>query len=364
MTSNTSGLAPLEYKPDWPDAARRLEAWWQRELVDRVPVQIYAPRADAPTGSLAAPADLETRWTDVDYVIRAADERMRTTYYGGEAFPLYFANLGPDVFAGYLGCPLEFGEATSWSFPIIADWASAPRLHVAADNRYWRLTLDMMQAAAAEFRGKCILGITDLHGGLDAVAALRDPQTLALDLIDHPVEVRRAIDELIPIWFEVYEAQQAIASAASPGTTTWLQTWTAGRAYAVSCDFMCMISRPMFDEFVRPDLEAETAWLDRSVFHLDGPQALRHLDALLAMPRIHAIQWVPGANSGPAMQWVPVLRRIQAADRAIHMTVEPDEVLPLLDALDPRGVLLQTRVDSEAEARSLLAAVSRVRVGR
>ena len=118
----------------------------------------------------------------------------------------------------------------------------------------------------------------------------------------------------------------------------------------------------MFDRFVRKDIEAEINWLDRSVFHLDGPQALRHLDTLLAMPRVHAIQWVPGANSGPAMQWVPILRRIQAAGRAIHMTVEPDEVLPLLGALDPRGILLQTRVDSEDEADALVAQVARLEV--
>jgi hypothetical protein len=353
---------PLEYKPDWPASARRLEAWWDRQIVDRAPVQVTAPRNRKLDQAPIAPDDLATRWTDIDYVLRAAEYRMRSTYYAGDSYPHYFANLGPDVFAGYLGCPLEFGENTSWSFPIVQDWDDPPEIRLDPTNRWWRLTLEMTRAAAERFAGKCVLGLTDLHGGIDAVAALRDPQSLALDLIDHPTEVLRVVDALIPVWFEVYRGMHEIIKQSSPGTTSWLTTWSCGRSYPVSCDFICMISRGMFDTFVRKDLEAEIGWLDRAVFHLDGPQALRHLDTLLAMPRIHAIQWVPGANSGPALQWVPVLKRIQAKEKAIHMTVEPKEVLPLLEALDPRGVLLQTRVDSEAEADTLVAEVARIRI--
>ncbi len=361
MTS-IAGIQQLEYKPDWPQAARRIEAWWEREIVDRVPIQVSAPRDRQMGTPPTAPEGIAERWTNVEYVLDAADYRMRSTYYAGDSYPQYYANLGPDIFAGYLGCPIEFGENTSWSFPIVGDWNEAPPLRLDPANRWWQLTLELTRASVERFAGKCILGLTDLHGGLDAVAALRDPQTLALDLIDHPTEVMRAVDDLIPVWFEVYEGTHRIIREASPGTTSWLTTWSPGRSYPVSCDFICMISRSMFESFVRKDIEAEIGWLDRAIFHLDGPQALRHVDALLAMPRINAIQWVPGANSGPAMQWVPVLRRMQAAGKAIHMSVEPDEVLPLLAALDPRGVMLQTRVESAGEADSLVSQVARIRI--
>ena len=105
----------LEFKPDWPASARRLDAWWNREVIDRAVIQVTAPRDGVTPREIPAPPTLAERWTNVEYALDVAQERMRTTYYGGDAFPAYFPNLGPDVFAAYLGCPIEFGETTSWS---------------------------------------------------------------------------------------------------------------------------------------------------------------------------------------------------------------------------------------------------------
>jgi hypothetical protein len=358
--------AELEFKQDWPEAARRLEAWWDGAVLDRAVVQVTAPRDGVTPRVVPAPPTLEERWTNVEYVLEAAQERMRTTYYGGDAFPCYCPNLGPDVFAGYLGCPIEFGEDTSWSVPIIADWASAPPLRLDPNNHWWKLTLEMTRAAMAVAPGRFLVGLTDLHGGMDAVAALRDPQNLGFDVVDHPEQVKQAVDELIPVWFEVYEGMRNLINPSSPGTTSWMSTWTAGRSYPVSCDFICMISPAMFREFVLKDLLAETSWLDRSIFHLDGPGALKHLDALLAIPRIRAIQWVPGEKIPrvPMTDWVPLLQKMQAAGKALHLSVTPEEVEPLMEALRPEGLLLSTRCGSEGEARNLVKLVERLTVQR
>lgn len=349
----------LEYKPDWPQAARRLEAWWDCQIVDRAVIQVTSPRDGVERRGIPAPASLVERWTNVEYVLEAAQEKMRTTFYGGDAFPCYWPNLGPDVFAAYLGCPIEFGEHTSWSVPIVEDWAEAPPLRLHPENPWWRLTLEMISAAMEVAPGRFCVGLTDMHGGVDAVAALRDPQNLAMDLVEHPEEVKRAVDDLIPVWFDAYEGQRRLINPKVPGTTTWLTAWTAGKCYPVSCDFICMISPAMFKEFVLKDLIAETQWLDRSVFHLDGPGALRHLDALLEIPKLHAIQWVPGSKvpAEPMTRWVPLLRKIQDAGRALHLSVTPDEVEPLMRELRPEGLLLQTSCDAEDEARALVRKV-------
>ena len=352
----------LELKPDWPATARRLEAWWERQIVDRAVIQVTAPRTDVRPRPLPEPATVEERWTNVDYVVAAVQERMRTTYYGGDAFPLYYPNLGPDVLGAYLGCPLELAETTSWSRPIIGDWKQKPSLRIDPDNRWWKLTMELIEAAMQVAPGRFIVGLTDLHGGVDALSALRGPERLCMDMIEHPQEVKRAVAELIPIWFEVYEGMRCLINPIILGTTSWLPTWTAGKSYPVSCDFMCMISPAMFEEFVLPDLLAETEWLDHSIFHLDGPGALKHLDALLEMPKLHAIQWVPGANSGAMLQWVPMLRRIQAAGRALHLSVEPEEVEPLMRQLRPEGLCLQTSCQTEEEAHDLVRLVERLTV--
>jgi hypothetical protein len=80
-----------------------------------------------------------------------------------------------------------------------------------------------------------------------------------------------------------------------------------------------MISKPMFAEAILPSIGREIDEMQYSLFHLDGPGALRHLDALLELPRLSGIQWVYGAGAGPAERWIDVYRRIQAAGKALQV---------------------------------------------
>jgi len=66
-----------------------------------------------------------------------------------------------------------------------------------------------------------------------------------------------------------------------------------------------MISPEMARDHVVPTKHIETAALERSIFHLDGLQALKHLDTTLALPGLTALQWVYGAGQGPAARWRP-----------------------------------------------------------
>jgi signal transduction histidine kinase len=52
----------------------------------------------------------------------------------------------------------------------------------------------------------------------------------------------------------------------------------------------------MFDDLGRPSLEKEIAGLDASLYHLDGPDALQHVESLCAIDRLDMIQWMPGAG--------------------------------------------------------------------
>jgi hypothetical protein len=50
--------------------------------------------------------------------------------------------------------------------------------------------------------------------------------------------------------------------------------------------------------------------MDRCLYHLDGPQALRYLDRLLEIPAVHAIQWVPGAGRDYWVDWISLVTGI------------------------------------------------------
>ncbi len=64
-------------------------------------------------------------------------------------------------------------------------------------NKYISKRSKSLTAIALErCKGKYLVGYTDIHPGLDCVAAWRDPQQLCFDMIDSPEEVKH-LAELI-----------------------------------------------------------------------------------------------------------------------------------------------------------------------
>ncbi len=137
----------MRFKEDWRKARARIEAWWAGEPLDRALLQVTAPRPGE--RRLSPPASLEQRWLDPDYVVAAAAEEMRLTYHGGEALPIFWPNLGPDVFAAYPGCELRLGEDTAWSVPLLGDWRDLFRVRLYPAGPWWQATVELLQAAQA-----------------------------------------------------------------------------------------------------------------------------------------------------------------------------------------------------------------------
>jgi hypothetical protein len=146
----------------------------------------------------------------------------------------------------------------------------------------------------------------------------------------------------------------AIAQDPEGGSLQWLGLWAPGPMYAVASDFACMVSPAMFDRYLVSDIETLCEHLDYTLFHLDGPEALPHLDRLLAIPRLGGIQWTPGAGNPPTCEWLPMLRKVQAAGKRLHVHDTPENAERILRGLRPEGLYLQTWAPDEACARELL----------
>jgi len=330
----------LSLKPDFDRAVERLEAWWHGEVLDRPCVQMHVAR---PGTHRPFPekkhATLRERWMDVEYQVESCLRSCERTYYVGEAFPVYVPNLGPDVCATLFGCELIFAPGTSWVEPIVRDWEDfdfTPRF----DSVYWTTIRKMTDLALEVGEGKFITGLTDLHMNGDLLSALRGREQLCLDLHDRPDELREVIRKAGALYPIVYDDLWNRIRAKGLGCTTWLSVYHQGRYYPTSMDFAGLISPAMFQEFFLPIIMDEIEFLDRSLFHLDGPSALPHLDTLLSIPKLNGIQWVFGAGNGPCTRWIDVYRRIQNAGKCAQVLVgEVEEIFTILEVLPPNGLL-------------------------
>lgn len=350
----------LEYKLDAEQACARMAAWWEGEILDRPAIQVHAPRRKKVPEPQKRHSNLRARWMDVEFVVERAHARIANTYYAGEMLPAFWPNLGPDFMAACLGGELTFAEHTSWSHPILKDLGSLPQWSILEENTYFSTIKNMTRYALEKYASKFIVGHTDLHPGGDLVAALRGPQQLCLDLLEEPERVLVLMDQLRPFFYETYEAQYRIMlEYGQTLTTSWLPLFAEGRYYIPSNDFSCMVSQDMFKRFFLTEIEEEVRWLDRSIYHLDGPQAVRHLDALLSIEKLDAIQFVYGAGAGPATKWLQVYKRIQDAGKNMHVSLEPHEIGAFMEALRPEGVMLCTWAETEEHADALIAQVAK-----
>jgi len=351
----------LIYKEDWEVGQKRIEAWWHKEIIDRIPIKITAPLQPGKSSD-ENPENLERYWTNPEEVIPRLENQIEATYWAGEALPVMFpVSVGMvAILANYLGAPIKFVNTyTTWSEPIIESWENRAEFEFDRRNEWWRLSATLLKKAAEEASGRYYVGVPDLNGPGEILSRLRGPERLATDLVDNPECVKKALEEINHAWLRYWEACVGIIHQHIGGYLYWMGIWSESPSTDLQCDFSCMISSKMFNEFFLPAIEQQTEWIGRTIYHLDGPGALQHLDALLGLSQLSGIQWVPGAGAPPMRKWAALLRKIQKAGKLLYINCEKEEVQFLLKELSPEGILLDVRCDSPEEAEELLKEVKR-----
>jgi hypothetical protein len=186
-----------------------------------------------------------------------------------------------------------------------------------------------------------MVGYTDLHGSLDCVADWRGAERLCFDLVDEPHRVQEMLAAAKQNFLRVYDHYDATLKAHGQLSVTWMGIPAKGKMHIPSCDFASMISTKAFCEFYLPALQQEISHTTHNIFHLDGKGLLRHLDHILSIPEINAIQWVQGVGDDlPILQWLPVIRKIQAAGKGVVVDLQLSELEPFIAAMKPTGLYL------------------------
>lgn len=341
----------LEFKPDWEASQARYRAFWAGEIIDRPLVQVTA-RKRAPRVDNWRVLPPET-WDNPEPLLERIVDGMEATYYGGDALPIWWPNLGPTTMSAFMGCPIHFSESTSWQDPILDDLTSAePALDEASP--VWQATLDITRAISEQAAGRFLVGFSDYGMGADVLSHLRGPDGLSMDLIDCPEDVQRWMTWLTAKWMDLYWQLHA-AMPAGQGTVGWLSAWAPGTTYPMQNDFSCMISADMYRECFLEEVQVLSRFLEYPAYHLDGPGAVAHLDALLEIPELRLIQWVPGEGNPNPVHWMPLLKRVRAAGKLLHLYGSPGDLEPLIEELGPEGWILSTGTATPEEADALVA---------
>jgi hypothetical protein len=329
----------LETKPDFEKVQARFEAWWHCEIIDRPLVSLTVHYGDIKWPPERKHATLRDRWFDIEGGVLGAEAVAKYVIHFADRFPMHFPNLGPEITATCFGCDLEFSDYTSYSKPVCDNIRDVLKLKPNLDNPYWNAIRKATDLSLEMGKGKWITALPDLHTNGDLLASLRDPQNLAMDLLDDPEGVRLACEHVTGFYATMYDDLYHRIAAAGQPATTWINCLHAGRYYVSNCDFICMISPEMFQSAILPSIARENEFLERNIFHLDGPGALKHLDALLAGGKLDGVQWVYGAGNEPGRKWIDVFKKVQAAGKCIQLLSDDiNDAKAIAEHIRPEGV--------------------------
>ena len=347
----------MKYKPDFERAQRYWDAFWAHEIIDRPAAIIRVSRRANKNMSGGYVSSVQAVTGEFNESIEKIDRYLNDTIFLGEAMPGFRPGFGPDQMAGFCGAPLVVSADslnTSWSEKIIDDWKAALPLTIKEDNVVWQRMKEYHKAAERYVEGKCLLYNIDMHCNIDLLEGLRGAEKLLFDIIDTPELVLRAMADARKVFLKVYKEFWGYGAKDRLGSTSWLNLYSRGKYNPIQADFICLLSPEMFRKFVLPALVEEAGFLDEACFHLDGPDALKHLDDILAIDGIEAIQWVPGAGSKTQIEWPDVLHKIHAGGKATIIYATAEQIKTIHKEYPPNLVVYDTTVATEQEGLELL----------
>lgn len=346
----------MRYNENWDEIKRYMTGYWEREAMDRCCAAITVVNPDF---------DSEAHRGNFYYDAEKSDKVNRLRFdnqkFYGEGIACMFPYFGTAGVAEYTGCAAEHELYTTWFHPWMEDDEPDASLIRYKCPEIFQRQKEAIARMIELSGGDYPVAVSDNCGVIDALAAIRGTENLLLDMISNPEFVEEGLRRLLPIYKQTQNELFDLVKENNDGSIlSWMHLWAPQRLAQMQCDMCVMISKEMFDRFVMPELEELSDFLDYPVYHFDGQEQVRHLDSLLSIKKLRAIQWQEVSGQPRTAEFIPVLQKIQKAGKNLILSVHPQDVEKVLDNLNCRGLLLRIGgLKNEQEARDMLELVKK-----
>ncbi len=331
-----------------------LTNWWENGDQKHPLVLASCPREE----SLDIPDtdDLNVFWQDIDFIIARQMALIDNSDYYGAALPYHFIDHGSSAMSCALGAKLQLlNKETIWAHPILECLEAFTDLHLDENHPVYHHILQLTRRSAKLAPDHHFIAHFPLQGVMDMIADLYGTEQLLMDMLVQPDKVGRAAEHAKTLWMQGFHDINAIVETSkNTGGIGWAGVWAPGTTFPIQEDFSYMISKKMFDQFCLPHICDMVDAMDYPFYHLDGTKAIQHLDSLLKIDKLKAIQWQPGAGHEALHQWYELVQKILVAGKSVQLYGRPEEIEELVKHVGAKGVLVICRNLSNSEGLRLL----------
>ena len=310
------------------------------------------PHADIPAPKPYK--DLDQRWFDPQWRAEYLDWYVAHSSLMADMLPVANTQLGPGSLAAILGGVFEGGEDTIWIHPN-PNYTDDIKFDTNHPN--WLLHKELLKACKAKAQGHYYVGMPDLMEGMDVLAAIKGTDKVLLDTVMQPEVLEHQMQQINDIYFQVFDELYNIIREGDEMAFCYFSSWAPGKMSKLQSDISTMISVDDYRRFVQPFIREQCQKIDYTLYHLDGVGAMHHLDALLEIKELNAIQWTPGVGEpqGGSPKWYDLYKKILAGGKSIMACwVTLNELRPLLDNIGGDGVHLEMDFHNEQEVEQAL----------
>lgn len=343
------------WKENWDESKENYLKWWDQSamIVSNWGSGIPVPEALHPAEDPGEPSSLDQKYTDPKWIALSEKAKLSHMQQPLDMLPIAFPDIGTVSLAPMLGARPDFAKENIWYHPEPQFGPENDRpLIFDRENKWWKIISEATRQVRKISEKNYFTGCPAVCPNLDALAEIRGTENLMMDLILEPEWVQNKLKEIHKAYEEIYtNLYNIIREDDNSSVFGYFMLWSPGTTCLAQCDTAAMISGDMFDEFVIPSLQKQCDFQDRTLYHVDGPMALKTVDSLLKIKNLDAIEYTPGPNvpGGGDPHWYDLYRKIKEAGKSVQIVeVLPEELAPLLDAVGTEGTYIQMNCyDSE-----------------
>lgn len=353
----------ITWKENWEESKKRYLDWWNgKGIILSMWEHLEkdgASYADVPKPP--APKDLKQYWFDPQWRAQNLHYQMSRNSYKADIIPVANTHLGPGSLAAFMGAELDGGEDTIW---IRHKEGAEMKLEFDENDPAWQLHVDLLNACKAQANGKYYVGCPDLVEGLDVLASIRGTQDVLMDMIMDPDGLKEQLQKVNDIYFQSFDRIYDIIQEDGEMAFCYFSIWGPGKVSKLQSDISIMFSEDDYRQFVQPYIREQAQKIDYTLYHLDGVDAQRHLEAILEIKELNAIQWTPGVGEpqGGDPRWYDLYKKILAGGKSIMANwVTLDELEPLLDNVGNQGLHINVDFKTEKDIDAALKIIEKYR---